>query len=77
MSQDDLPEGERIELGPDDILQESAQEWILGAGAAAGAGKVAVDFMRVKLDRDRLEFEQRQYEDQQRANDPGDPGEAA
>lgn len=75
MSHDDLPEAERIELGPNDILQESAQDWVPyvvpSAVAAAGiASNHILGRQRNQTDRDRLDFEQRQYDDLQQANDP-------
>ena len=67
--EDQQTEGDSIELGPDDILQESAQDWATVAVAAGGLGlggaKVAVDYAKLRLDRDRLDFDRQKLEAEQ------------
>ncbi len=72
MIEDEPLEGEHIELGPDDLLQESAQDWatlaVGGVGLGVAGSKVAVDYARVRLDRDRLEFDRQKFEAEQNAD---------
>ena len=65
-----IPDGHRLELGPDDRLEETAQDWATIAaagGVIVGGAKVYVDYAKVRverqrlgLDRERLEFDRSQ-----------------